>query len=228
MFDPDVGPELIGATATLPSEVKSVLFNCNSQSEGRRPIIPPLSFPPISTPTLPFNPLPRPPPYPLKGEPVEGIKVFDLCTLLLWLIRARGPPGTTLGGEAVFICSPPPIGDFGLVKVENLVPPPFNPDVDLVKRRRPLVKDDDPPEGEDGDSEEDIKLESPKPRVGRFAEERDAFRPRVAKNPPVEEEVDDKDVKVECLMEVEMGERGIVTELEEVEEFVSMLAGGWV
>jgi len=135
----------------------------------------------------------------------------------------------------MFTCSPPPTRDeFGLAGVDNLVLlPTFNPDVDFVKRRRPLVKGDDdpPPEGEEGDNEEDIKFDSPNPRVGRFADERDAFRPRVAKNPPVDE-FDDRDVTAGCLMVVEMRERGVVMiKLEGVEEWVrggSVLAERWV
>lgn len=216
MLDPDVRPELMGIVTIFPSEVESEWFNCNSQSEGRCSIIIPSS-------TL----LPPPPPLdtlsntPASWKPVLlGINVFDLCTLL-WFTGARGPPGTALRGEAMFVCSPPPAptaDEFGLAGVDNLVlTPPFNPDVDFVKRRRPLVIGDEnpPPEGEEGDNEEDIKFDNPNPRVGRFADERDAFRPRVAKNPP-EDEFDDRDATAGCLM---VGERGIVIiELEGVEE----------
>lgn len=216
MLDPDVGPELMGIVTIFPSEVESEWFNCNSQSEGRRSIIIPSS-------TLLLPPLP--PLDTLSNAPASwklvllGINVFDLCTLLPFT-GARGPPGTALRGEAMFVCSPPPptVDEFELAGVDNLVLiPPFNPDVDFVKRRRPLIIGDDSPlpEGEEGDNEEDIKFDSPNPREGRFADERDAFRPRVAKNPPVDE-FDDRDATAGCLI---VGERGIVIiKLEGVEE----------
>jgi hypothetical protein len=88
---------------------------------------------------------------------------------------------------------------------------PFAPDIDLLKSRRlddvgDVRPNAPPPLGEEeGDDEEgDIRFPSPKPRFGRFAELRDALRPRVAKNPL---EVGETTIE-ECLtaMEGEMGE----------------------